>query len=144
MGRAHSRPDRVALPSGGEIPDCLKSTWLDPILQRHRTAFGHLALEGKDWPKALKEVLTSLQAKASHEPVLSQKRKGYCGPHTTPRSMVRQQQLGAGEALKNKQRGKLILGWGDLGREKGEVERNQIREGQDDWKPKSSEVGGGK
>lgn len=58
--------------------------------------------------------------------------------------MVRQQQLGAGEALKNKQRGKLIPGWGDMGREEEEVERNQIREGQDDWKPKSSEAGGGK
>lgn len=38
--------------------------------------------------------------------------------------------------MKNKQRGKLIPGWRDMGQEKEEVERNQIRERQDDWKPK--------
>ena len=79
----------------------------DRILQQHRTAFGHSAEGGlnvrKAWPKALKEGLNSLQVKTWPEPVLSQKGKG-----TTPRSMDCQQQLGEGEALKNKQGGKHI------------------------------------
>lgn len=68
------------MPSGGEILEYLKSTWLDPIFQPHRAAFGHLALEGKDWPKALKEVLKPLQVKTSLEP---EKERRLSTPHHT-------------------------------------------------------------
>ena len=44
----------------------------DPILQWHRTAISHSALGGlhvrrKDWPKALKEVLRSLEVSSEPE-----------------------------------------------------------------------------
>lgn len=117
----------------------------DPILQGHRTAFS-LHVRRKDWPKALKEVLRSLEAKmwsrASSKPekeripITSYYAQEPGLPATVWRRCGLKEQTGR-EAPPSR------IGRGGQAGEKEEAERSQTWKGQDYWKSKNTEVGAG-